>query len=555
MTADRTGPVAGPPDRPRPRPVPWRPLSVRARILTAVLVTTALGMLGAGGVSYLIAREQALDNIRSSLLQENEEINTVAALAGRGETGRTISGPGDVLWLAIKSSVPDPDEAIIGLVNSRVEWVPNSEEPSQKSLEDDPELITAAAAVRPGQPVTMQRISTAGHPDIAFLSVPVQVKGSPDLGHYVAAVDVRLAFQPIIRTHLTYAAVALVALVAIGIVGYQVAGKLLSPLRSLRRTAQRITETDLSERIPVDQLAGDEVGDLGRTMNSMLDRLSASFDNQRRLLDDAGHELKTPITIVRGHLELIDPHDPSDVTETRDLAIDELDRMRRLVDEILMLAKARRPDFVQPEPVVVADLLAGVLDRVIALDDRHWLIEATSNEVVTLDPQRITQALIQLVANALKFTRPGSVIALGGRIYGPEVRLWVRDEGTGIAAEDRGRIFERFGRGSDPTGTQAPGHDDGAGLGLAIVDAIAVAHHGRVALSTEVGVGSTFTLCLPCSGRPADTGSESDPTEHESDPAANGSAMPLRLPTAPHEPTDRTSADPTSRETVTWPPS
>ena len=290
------------------------------------------------------------------------------------------------------------------------------------------------------------------------MSIPVQVKGSPDLGHYVAAVDVRLAFQPIIRTHLTYAAVALVALVAIGIVGYQVAGKLLSPLRSLRRTAQRITETDLSERIPDDQLASkDEVGDLGRTMNAMLDRLSASFDNQRRLLDDAGHELKTPITIVRGHLELIDPHDPTDVIETRDLAIDELDRMRRLVDEILMLAKARRPDFVQPEPVVVADLLAGVLDKVIALGDRRWLIEATSNEVVTLDPQRITQALIQLVANALKFTQPGSVIALGGRIYGPEVRLWVRDEGTGIAAEDQGRIFERFGRGSDPTGTQPPG--------------------------------------------------------------------------------------------------
>ena len=239
----------------------------------------------------------------------------------------------------------------------------------------------------------------------------------------------------------------------------------MSPLRSLRHTAQRITETDLSERIPVDQLAGDEVGDLGRTMNSMLDRLSASFDNQRRLLDDAGHELKTPITIVRGHLELVDPQDPADVIETRDLAIEELDRMRRLVDEILMLAKARRPDFVQPEPVVVADLLAGVLDKVIALGDRRWLIEATSNEVVTVDPQRITQALIQLVANALKFTDPGAVIALGGRIYGPEVRLWVRDEGSGIAAEDRGRIFERFGRGSDPIGTQAPSADDGAGLG------------------------------------------------------------------------------------------
>ena len=529
------------------RSVPWRPLSVRARILTAVLVTTALGMLGAGGVSYLIAREQALDNIRSSLLQENDEINTVAALAGRGETGRTITGPGDLLWLAIKSSVPDPDEAIIGLVNGTVEWVPSSDEPSQKSLEDDAELIAAAAAVRPGEPVQLHRISTAAHPDIAFLSIPVQVQGSPELGHYVAAVDVRLAFQPIVRTHLTYAAVCVVALIAIGIVGYQVAGRLLSPLRALRHTAQRITETDLSDRIPDDQLASqDEVADLGRTMNAMLDRLSASFDNQRQLLDDAGHELKTPITIVRGHLELVDPNDPADVIETRDLALDELDRMKRLVDEIVMLAKARRPAFVQPEPVVVADLLAGVLDKVIALGDRRWLIEATTNEIVVVDPQRIVQALIQLVANALKFTEPGAVIALGGRIYGPEVRLWVRDEGSGIPAEDQGRIFERFGRGPDPLATGSARVDDGAGLGLAIVDAIAVAHHGRVALSSALGDGSTFTLCLPRSARAA----LPDDTEPIGDRTEAGLDSQFNRPDPPAPSTERST-----EESVTWPPS
>ena len=117
-------------------------------------------------------------------------------------------------------------------------------------------------------------------------------------------------------------------------------------------------------------------------------------------------------------------------------------------------------------------------------------------------------------ANALRFTAPGAVIALGGRIYGPEVRLWVRDEGTGIPPGDQQRIFERFGRGAKPTGPHQGAPDDGAGLGLAIVDAIAVAHHGRVALTSEVGVGSTFTLCLPI-----------------------------------------TSESRTSRERVTWPPS
>ena len=131
------------------------------------------------------------------------------------------------------------------------------------------------------------------------------------------------------------------------------------------------------------------------------------------------------------------------------------------------------------------------------------------------------------------------MIALGGRIYGPEVRLWVRDEGSGITTEDQGRIFERFGRGSDPIGTQPPGTDDGAGLGLAIVDAIALAHHGRVALATEVGVGSTFTLCLPRSGHSFD---HDEPTAG-SEPAPE----PPRPVAAPD--------DVPTRETVTWPPS
>ena len=188
---------------------------------------------------------------------------------------------------------------------------------------------------------------------------------------------------------------------------------------------------------------------------------------------------------------------------------------------------------------MVADLLAAVLDKVVALGDRRWLIEATSNEVVTLDPQRITQALIQLVANAVKFTQPGAVIALGGRIYGPEVRLWVRDEGTGIAAEDRGRHL-RAVRPRAPTRPvrRPPSTDDGAGLGLAIVDAIALAHHGRVALSSEIGVGSTFTLCLPRSGRSFDS----------DEPAAG------RAPARDRAAAGRDDDAPT-RETVTWPPS
>jgi two-component system OmpR family sensor kinase len=481
------------------------PLSVRVRILTAVLVTTALGMLSAGGISYLIARNSTYADITASLVQENEEIKTVAKLASQGAAAGSITGPGDVLFLAIKSSVPDSNEAIVGLVDGAVEWVPNTdferELTFQKSVQEDKELIATAAAVKPSDQVQVHQLSTRMHPHVAYISVPVQVDGSPAVGHYVAVVDVDASFVPVNRTHLTYAAICLLALCVVGLVGYQVAGRLLSPLRALRRTAQRITDTDLTDRIPADQLSShDEVADLGRTMNAMLDRLSASFDNQRRLLDDAGHELRTPITIVRGHLELVDPDNPQDVMETRDLALDELDRMQRLVDDIMVLAKARRPDFVRTEPVVVSELLTGVLDKVTPLADRSWRIEASTDAIVLLDRQRVTQALVQLVANALRFTREGAVIALGGRLQGSELRLWVRDEGTGIRPEVQDRIFERFGRG--PNEEMGVSNDDGVGLGLAIVAAIAAAHHGHVTLDSMVGRGSTFVLSLPASEQP-----------------------------------------------------
>lgn len=350
-----------------------RSLSVRVRILTAVLITTAFGMIGAGVVSYVLARQATYEGIRKSLSQENEEIKTVAAIAEAGNAGRRISGPGDLLYVAIQSSVPDPDEGILGLVNGSVAWVPTSDDPFQTTLAADTELVAAAAAVRPDQPVVVHEISTARHDPLSYISIPIQVRGSDDLGHYVAVVDVRSALAPIVRTHLTYAAVCVLALAVVALVGYQVAGRLLSPLRSLRRTAQRITDTDLSERIPAGQLSSnDEVADLGRTMNAMLDRLSLSFDAQRQMLDDAGHELRTPITIIRGHLELVDPDDPDDVARTRDLAIDELDRMQRLVDELMVLAKARRPDFVRVEPVVPAVLLFTVLDKIEPLAARRW---------------------------------------------------------------------------------------------------------------------------------------------------------------------------------------
>ncbi len=321
-------------------------------------------------------------------------------------------------------------------------------------------------------------------------------------------------------------------MILVGLVGFVVSGRLLAPLRTLRQTAQEIGEGNLSGRIPEDQLtSGDEIADLGHTMNAMLDRLSLSFDEQRNLLDDAGHELRTPITIVQGHLELLDQRNPAEVAETVDLSLDELARMRRIVEDLMILAKSRRPDFVRPGPVDIDELLTSVLEKVRPLADRQWRIDRTVHAVIELDQQRITQALVQLVSNGVRHSTAGSAIALSAVVItvaaadsslppvGQRLRLSVRDEGAGIAPEDHQRIFERFAR-------SGPAHDhhasaEGSGLGLAIVDAIAKAHRGQVLLDSEPGRGSTFTLDLPIV--------TTDP------PASDGAEILARRPD--HEPT------------------
>jgi signal transduction histidine kinase len=221
----------------------------------------------------------------------------------------------------------------------------------------------------------------------------------------------------------------------------------------------------------------------------MLDRLESAFATQRRFLDDAGHELRTPITIVRGHLELMGDQ-PDERRETLALVIDELDRMSRLVDDVLTLAKAERPDFLDRETVDVAALTREIHAKAAAIAPRDWRLAGTGRGVIVADRQRLTQALVQLAQNAVQHTGEGDAIALSSSVAAGRARFCVRDWGPGVPAADRERIFERFGR-------RAAARREGAGLGLAIVRAIAEAHGGRVELESAPGQGATFTVEVP----------------------------------------------------------
>jgi signal transduction histidine kinase len=223
----------------------------------------------------------------------------------------------------------------------------------------------------------------------------------------------------------------------------------------------------------------------------MLDRLQVAFSSQRDFINDAGHELRTPITIIQGHLELLSD-DPDDRKDTIALVMDELDRMNRFVNDLLLLAKSEQPDFLAIETLEVSLLTDELFTKATALGPRNWCLENKGVGQMIGDRQRITQAVMNLAQNATQNTTNRDTIALGSALTKDEVRFWVRDTGKGIALADQKRIFDRFARASDSRRCS-----EGAGLGLAIVQAIATAHGGRVEVLSQPGGGSTFTLVLP----------------------------------------------------------
>jgi signal transduction histidine kinase len=272
-------------------------------------------------------------------------------------------------------------------------------------------------------------------------------------------------------------------------IAWATTGRILSPLRSLTETAQSITESDMSQRIAVE--GTDEIAKLTLTFNEMLDRLQFAFAGQQEFLKDAGHELRTPITVIRGYLETL-KYRPDRQEQTILFAIDELDRMGRLINDLLLLAKTEHPDFLTLKPEELDWLTEELYLKVSALAARHWKLESKGLTPVRIDRQRITQAVLNLVQNAIRHTQPGDTIAIGSSVRDHQVHLWVRDTGEGILPADQQRIFERFTR-----ATTRHHAFEGYGLGLSIVQAIVQAHGGWVTVSSRRGEGATFTIVLP----------------------------------------------------------
>lgn len=456
-------------------------MSARARILAWVLLVVLLALAGSLLATRTVLHNQLDQRLDNEIAHETGKLRAFLASSDARPAGRPATVEA-VLGRHLERNLPEKYETFFSIGDGAASRRSAIEPPVR--LDTDPKFVAELSrATTPAYGTVTTAVGSA-----RYGVVPVTIEGSPGRGALVIVEFVDHAAGEINDVVGVMAAMSGAALVLAGLIGWLVAGRILAPVREVRLAAEQIGETDLSRRIEV--RGSDDVAALGRTFNTMLDRLESAFAGQREFIDDAGHELRTPITIVRGHIELMGD-DPGENAATRHLVLDELGRMQRIVDDLLVLAKSGGPDFLAPGETDLADLTVETLAKSRPLADRVWRLDAVAEVKVRADGQRLTQALLQLVSNAVRHTVPGQEIALGSEVTATTARLWVRDTGEGVPPDSRSRIFERFKRGSNSSG------DDGAGLGLAIVAAIAEAHGGRVLLDTVPGEGARFTMEIP----------------------------------------------------------
>jgi two-component system OmpR family sensor kinase len=479
----------------------WRP-SARLRILGWSLALTALAVAGALLLSWRLLRVQLDAEVNDHLRQELEEVRSLAR--GRDpETGRPFGADVEAIFQTfLRRNVPQEGEAYYTfVVGGRVRASQGSPVP----LYEDPGAGQRWAALTRSD---QGELATEAGP-VRWMALPLHNAEGETLGVFVVANFLQSERDEIAEVMATGFAVGGGVLVVAAVVGWLVAGRILRPLREVTETARAISETNLAARIDVE--GDDEIATLARTFNAMLDRLQVAFATQRSFVDDAGHELRTPITIVRGHLELLDV-DPDERAETVALVTDELDRMSRIVDDLLLLAKLEQPDFLRLEQVEVEPFTLELFAKAKALGAGGWQLGDTAVGPIVADPQRLTQAVMNLARNALEHGGRDTTITLGSPRVEPattgtgtvgaenvavaagEVAFWVTDTGPGIAPGEQEAIFERFARGGD-----GRRRSEGAGLGLAIVRAVAEAHGGRVTLDSRPGAGSRFAVVIPTS--------------------------------------------------------
>jgi signal transduction histidine kinase len=462
---------------------------MRIRIVAAVVVLLAFS----AGVSIFVLRSVLIERLNEEIVVNlRDEAREFELLAGGNDprTGRPFGSDVEALFdIYFAREIPDEGETLLAFVQDRPDKLYHTER-AQDAVEANriPGAIEHWLALEERAEGIIHTSAGEAH----YVALPFTREGRAGL--FVAANFPSFERSEIDDAIVTQALTQLGTILLASFVGLGLAGRVLRPLRMLTDTAQTITATDITRRIPV---AGrDEASRIAETFNDMLGRLEAVVATQRQFLDDASHELRVPLTVIRGNVEVLEMEpDPAERATMIQMITNEIDRMSRIVEDLLLLARAERPDFLSLETVDLAGLTSDIHRKATVLCRREWRLEESAQIRIRADGQRLTQAVMQLAQNACQHTEDGAVVRMGSRLQEGEVVLWVHDSGPGVDPADAARVFERYVRGPDrPAGS-------GLGLGLAIVAAIATAHGGHVRLAEHARPGARFEIALPVNGQ------------------------------------------------------
>ena len=341
------------------------------------------------------------------------------------------------------------------------------------------------------------RADTPGGPLRVLLT---RVQGESGKAHVIEVAAPLAPVEEALRTVLAImAALGVAALGAALLVGRWLAGRAIAPIVDVTQAARALHPRDLTTRL-AEPPRRDEIGELVAVFNQMLARLEQAWDAQQRFTADASHELRSPLTALRGELEVARrrPRAPEQYEAVLDSALEEIDRLERIMNDLLELAQGTDPVATGVGPIDLARLVEEVVNRRRAEAEARGLQLSLRMEpgvrVVGVAP-RLARAVDNLLANALRYTAEGHVSVVV-RAAGGHAVAEVTDTGPGIAADQLGRIFDRFHR-ADPSRAREAG---GVGLGLAIAREIVRVHGGEVSVASVLGQGSSFTVRLPLAG-------------------------------------------------------
>jgi len=449
------------------------PLPIRAKVTLVASGMMATGLVLVGLFIYLRFTAELTQTMDAGLSSRADQI------LGLLTSGGDLSEPGDVI---------EPDEAFAQVLSADGAILDASPGATRAALLSPPEVgldgpIVFEASVRSGTDLVPARLLAVPGPDGQVVVVGASLEDQRDAVHH-------LGVLALIGGAL---AVALSS-----VIGWVMAGVALRPVDRMRRQADEISWSEPGERLSFPP-TNDEIGRLGKTLNEMLLRLDAALLRERRFVGDASHELRTPLTNLKAEIEMAlrRPRDEQTLRVALESAGDETDRLVRLAENLLVLARADHDTgFIVTEPVEVSELIGQVAAAFEArAESAHvdLVADVDTDLVAHVDPGRVRQAMDNLVDNAIRVSPTGSMVRMRAFCSGSDLMLEVVDSGPGFADGFVEQAFEPFSRADEGRART----DGGAGLGLAIVKAVAEAHDGSVWAVNRPDGGASVGLRLP----------------------------------------------------------